>query len=610
MTSLEVRLDALQRAVDVGGDRLDPRAAASAAEVVRRGRERAEVGRGGGGSSADGEVVVPATATVIALAGATGSGKSSLFNALTGLGVAEVSARRPTTSVPSAVVWGEVPDALLDWLGIPQRHRAGAASRAGEQDPLHGLVLLDLPDHDSTDLGNKLQVDHLVDLVDLVIWVVDPQKYADDALHTGYLRALTGHQELLLVVLNQVDRLSEDGARDCEADLRRLLVADGLDRVHVVRTSARTGEGVVELRGIIAGAVAATSASVRRTEADVAVAAGALTDGVAAGEPDLGSLDGAGQLVDVLASAAGVPTVLDAVETSERRRGRALTGWPVTRWIGRRLDPLRRLHLTAAPTRGAAVGGVDADDPGEELRRATRSSVVAAAPVQRARVALAARKVAGQASEGLPQRWGDAVRAGVGAATDDVTGSLADALDQALLTVPVTKRAPVWQRAVGVVQTLLALVLVVGLVWTLGWAGVQWLQLPVLGPLRIGAPPLDVPLPWVLLAAAVVAGIVVSALCAPLVRARARRRRRRVEVVARAAVAEVAQEHLLDVVAGVLTDHRATREALAVVTAAGVQGGRGSRGSAPGDRGSRAVGPGGRGGGLLRGSPGSGVAAR
>ena len=38
--------------------------------------------------------------TVVALAGATGSGKSSLFNALVGADVATVGARRPTTVTP------------------------------------------------------------------------------------------------------------------------------------------------------------------------------------------------------------------------------------------------------------------------------------------------------------------------------------------------------------------------------------------------------------------------------------------------------------------------------------------------------------------------------
>ena len=61
--------------------------------------------------------------TVVALAGATGSGKSSLFNDLTGADVAPIGARRPTTSTPIAAIWGsESASALLDWLKVGARH--------------------------------------------------------------------------------------------------------------------------------------------------------------------------------------------------------------------------------------------------------------------------------------------------------------------------------------------------------------------------------------------------------------------------------------------------------------------------------------------------------
>src|SRR5215210_1623548 len=62
--------------------------------------------------------------TVVAIAGATGSGKSSTFNSLTGLELSAVGVRRPTTSWASACVFGrEGADELLEWLGIPPRHQ-------------------------------------------------------------------------------------------------------------------------------------------------------------------------------------------------------------------------------------------------------------------------------------------------------------------------------------------------------------------------------------------------------------------------------------------------------------------------------------------------------
>ena len=59
--------------------------------------------------------------TVVALAGATGSGKSSLFNAITGQPVATVGVRRSTTSASQAVVFSRGAAELLDWLEIGNR---------------------------------------------------------------------------------------------------------------------------------------------------------------------------------------------------------------------------------------------------------------------------------------------------------------------------------------------------------------------------------------------------------------------------------------------------------------------------------------------------------
>src|SRR5699024_12300241 len=61
--------------------------------------------------------------TVVAFAGSTGSGKSSLFIAVAGLEIAGVGVRRPTTSRPTACVWGQGGSDVLDWLRVPDRRR-------------------------------------------------------------------------------------------------------------------------------------------------------------------------------------------------------------------------------------------------------------------------------------------------------------------------------------------------------------------------------------------------------------------------------------------------------------------------------------------------------
>src|SRR5579864_5958191 len=214
-----------------------------------------------------------ASHTVVALAGGTGSGKSSLFNALAGAPFSPAGVMRPTTKHSHACVWGmEGAAPLLDWLGVQRRHRYARASALDEGEAsLTGMLLLDLPDHDSVVTGSAALVDRLVKLADMLVWVLDPLKYADASVHRRYLVPLAGHAAVTTVVLNQVDTLSPDQAADCESDLRRLLDAEGLTETQVLVTSATTGAGLGELRRALAAAVAARRAATDRITADIDV---------------------------------------------------------------------------------------------------------------------------------------------------------------------------------------------------------------------------------------------------------------------------------------------------------------------------------------------------
>ena len=218
--------------------------------------------------------------TVIALAGGTGSGKSTLFNALSGATFSPPGVTRPMTRHVHACVWGMQGAApLLDWLGVQRRHRYARASvlDSGESD-LDGLILLDLPDHDSVVTASMAAVDRLSRLADMVIWVLDPQKYADAAVHNRYLIPLAGHAEVFTVVLNQVDTLAAQQARDCEEDLRRLLDAEGLAEAPLLPVSARTGAGLGELRALLGETVTRNRTVGMRIAADI----DAMIDGFAA----------------------------------------------------------------------------------------------------------------------------------------------------------------------------------------------------------------------------------------------------------------------------------------------------------------------------------------
>src|SRR6476660_472916 len=229
------RVDGLERAAAGARGRVDDAIVDDAAAVAARAASRLRL-------SAD--------HTVVALAGATGSGKSSTFNALSGLELSAVGVRRPTTSWATACVWGkEGAEELLEWLGIPARHqvtRDSMLSQADEDAELRGFVLLALPDHDSTEVSHHLEVERLVQLADLLVWVLDPQKYADAAIHDRYLAPLASHQDVMVVVLNHIDTVPEERRQAMVDDVRRLLVADGLERVPVIALSARQGAGVAD----------------------------------------------------------------------------------------------------------------------------------------------------------------------------------------------------------------------------------------------------------------------------------------------------------------------------------------------------------------------------
>jgi GTP-binding protein EngB required for normal cell division len=209
--------------------------------------------------------------TVVALAGGTGSGKSSLFNALAGAAFSPAGVMRPTTKHLHACVWGmEGAAPLLDWLSVQRRHRYARASALDEGEALlTGLLLLDLPDHDSVVTGSAAMVDRLVKLADILVWVLDPLKYADASVHQRYLVPLAGHASVTAVVLNKCDTLTSDEVDDCAADLRRLLDAEGLLETPVLVTSAATGAGLGELRRTLAAAVAARRAASDRISADI-----------------------------------------------------------------------------------------------------------------------------------------------------------------------------------------------------------------------------------------------------------------------------------------------------------------------------------------------------
>jgi GTP-binding protein EngB required for normal cell division len=272
--------------------------------------------------------------TIVALAGGTGSGKSSLFNALTGTSFAVPGVARPTTSEVSAATWGAEASALLDWLEVDPSRRLGLE----EPDALAGVVLLDLPDHDSVNADNRAIVDRVVPMADLLVWVMDPQKYADNAVHSAYLQVASDHGQPSLVVLNQIDRLDTEAAWEVVRDLQRLLAEDGLTDVPVMPTSARSGQGVDTVLEELGGAAHARSVSAEAVRADLIAAGRSLSRALARdADPQLPDIE---ELVQALASAAGIDALADA--SAAVAAGRTKT---VPDVLGVRIEAVERERL-------------------------------------------------------------------------------------------------------------------------------------------------------------------------------------------------------------------------------------------------------------------------
>ncbi|MDJ0456193.1 50S ribosome-binding GTPase [Arthrobacter sp. NQ7] len=509
-TRLDGRLQALEDARELGEGILPDDALRQVFDVLERASSRRSL-------SAD--------HTVVGFFGATGSGKSSLFNAVSGAEIATAAARRPTTSEPLAGVWGASgSEALLDWLEVGNRHHAGPVD--GFADEQTGLILLDLPDFDSTHKSNREIVQRLVGMVDVMVWVLDPQKYADAAVHHGFLAPHASHGAVTLVVLNQIDRLPADDVQPVLDSLHAILAGEGLGQVGVLATSALTGAGIEDVRAAIRKVALQRQAQSRRLEADVTAAAEVLRR--ASGEGDAaGVRPGARtRLAEELAVAANVPAVVRAVGQSYRLESVRRTGWPVTRWLARfRADPLRRLNLRSSSP--AAVN---------------RTSLPPAGAPERARADAAVREFADSASEGAPGPWRAAIRNAARTGRD----RLPDALDQAIAGTDLgANRRAWWWGAFNVVQWLALLTLVGGLGWLGVLAGLGYLQLPVPAVPRVEG----WPVPTLMIALGLALGILLAVtgrlIAAGAARARAARARRRLN----SAVAAAAQELVVTPVA-------------------------------------------------------------
>ena len=480
--------------------------------------------------------------TVVGVFGATGSGKSSLVNALVGDEVAKAHVRRPTTSQALAVTWDSAGAAeLLDWLQIRER-----VERTEPIDPRAGrLVLVDLPDVDSIEAGNRAIAERLAGQVDALLWVVDPQKYADDVLHAQFIAPHARHAAVTLVVLNQVDLLAAADRASVVASLQAIVSRDGLPRARVLPVSARTLDGVDDLRTAIGDLAASKAVRDARLTADVQTLAERIDDPGAAPRLDARA---AARVRDEVGTAAGVDVVAAAVASSYRKRAGQVTGWPLVSWIGRlRADPLTRLGL------GPRRRGSDPD--------VHRTSMPLLSAGGQAKLSLAVRSFADTAAADLAGPWKAAVRTAAEGALDQLPADL----DLAIARTPLPAKGSWWWALVGIVQWVTIVVGVSGALWLVGASLLPSFGMPALLIPRVEEGPLEGwAVPTLLIIAAVLVGVLLGLLSAALSALAAGARRRRTRRRLLASVDEVVQRDVVAPVAAELDRARAVSAALEV----------------------------------------------
>ena len=519
---LSGRLTALARVIQIGAARSGPEGFSQpllgeAEQLVARAGERLRLSP---------------SHTVAVLAGGTGSGKSSLFNQMAGADFSAVGVIRPFTRDPHACVWGmDGAGPLLEWLGIPHRNRYARSSALSEGEAsLRGLVLIDLPDHDSVAAGAAVETTRLVGLADLMLWVLDPQKYADASVHRRYLTPLAGHSSVIAVVLNQADLLSPEQAEDCVTDLTRLLDSEGLHDARVLVTSARTGEGLDELRKVLAETVTERRAATDRIAADLDAMAERFVPyagaGLDTGAEDLAEVPPGSVVVlgESFSRAAGAAGVGQALQSARELRAVDYVGWPVSWLVDRALgrDPVRKLRL---------------GNLWEELRGISGGP----AGAQQAEIDNALTAIGERIGPTLPLPWSNTVRVAARSKRDEIPGALGTAIAESL---PGENSVERWWRLVAVWQGLLLGCVVTGLAWI-----AALLVIGVFHAVHHAAAIFSdaALLPWVaiLIVAILMLGWLTASGCMSMVSAAALRERSRVEAQMRSRMQDAAEQLVL-----------------------------------------------------------------
>ena len=159
---------------------------------------------------------------MVGLLGGTGVGKSSLMNALAGSEIAATSHCRPHTDSVLIYRYVETPfPSDLPLTDVPWKEYTH------EAESIQQILLCDLPDFDSLIGEHRNHVIDFLQYLDVLVWVISPEKYADGRFYE-FLKLVPKARQNFYFVLNKADILFEGRSVDA-----------GFEELEKVTTSLR-----------------------------------------------------------------------------------------------------------------------------------------------------------------------------------------------------------------------------------------------------------------------------------------------------------------------------------------------------------------------------------
>lgn len=175
---------------------------------------------------------------LVVVGGSTGAGKSTLVNSLLDRTVSRAGAVRPTTRRPVLVCAPQARSLFMSDRVLPRlaKHEGGegtsldAVTITVDDLMWPSMGILDAPDIDSVEEGNRRLASELLDGADLWIFVTSAARYADAVAWT-HLEEAAARGLRVSIVLN---RVPPGAAAEIRADLASLVQRRGLGEVPII----------------------------------------------------------------------------------------------------------------------------------------------------------------------------------------------------------------------------------------------------------------------------------------------------------------------------------------------------------------------------------------